>query len=557
MLCSLFVPFPSPSSSSPLSAALLVFGIHKWGQRGAAHAWWEAKTTVYNTGGDGTPPPPAQQAAENRHTRTDSTCGRGEGLSGVNGLPRVSSSTPSARVSSHLGRFFSSAASRVRVRVVPLTGLAIGVGSAAACRNSVTSIQRSSNSSGTDGHSRGISSTAAATRSISLPHCAGIWARSCAAVTARAVCARALPVSPAAGSVASEVRIVHSNSRHAAPRTRRRVSVLQCSATAGVCAVAVGTSVADPSAVVAASLPSASPPASSLTLADVYGADDVPLVLDHLSQWWSVLQMQDLMSWLHSTVGLPWWASIAAATIVLRVIAMPFEVAMLRNSLRMKQIMPSVQRLQEQMIRAASPEEKRAHAQELLQLFRDKQCSPVHGLYIPMLFPPVFLSLFGATHNLALAEPTMITGGALWFVDLVLPDPTWMLPVASSLTWLTLLERTAGYMYLSHEDWRSLARTLAIAFIPVVANMPAGVFCFWITANLFSLGRVMVLNQDAVRSDNTHKRSDQRNSRRPLVLSLSCVALLCVCCLGVVCASLFAARLLPSRMSLRVPLPNN
>jgi membrane protein insertase Oxa1/YidC/SpoIIIJ len=85
-----------------------------------------------------------------------------------------------------------------------------------------------------------------------------------------------------------------------------------------------------------------SPSSASPTLADIYGVEDVPLVLEHLSHWWSVVQMQDLMTWLHTTVDLPWWGSIAAATVLLRLLAMPFEVVLLRNSLRMKQILPEV-----------------------------------------------------------------------------------------------------------------------------------------------------------------------------------------------------------------------
>ena len=120
---------------------------------------------------------------------------------------------------------------------------------------------------------------------------------------------------------------------------------------------------------------------------------------------------------------------------------------------------------------------------------------------MPFLFVPVFLSLFGATHNLALSEPSMTSGGALWFVDLVLPDPTWMLPVAASLSWLTLMEMTGGSFYMSNPNLRMLSRTLAVAFIPVVANMPAGVFCFWLASNCFSMLRVQTLNTDIVRSD--------------------------------------------------------
>lgn len=112
---------------------------------------------------------------------------------------------------------------------------------------------------------------------------------------------------------------------------------------------------------------------ASPSLSDVYGAEDVPLVLDHLSQWWSVLQMQEFMTWLHEQVGLPWWGSIAAATVVLRVVALPFEVAMLRNSLRIKQILPDVERMQAQMNDALTPDDKKRHAQALIKLFQDRR----------------------------------------------------------------------------------------------------------------------------------------------------------------------------------------
>jgi YidC/Oxa1 family membrane protein insertase len=142
---------------------------------------------------------------------------------------------------------------------------------------------------------------------------------------------------------------------------------------------------ASASSAAAAALPSV-PPASP-TLADIYGAEDVPLVLDHLSQWWSVLQLQDLIGWLHTTADLPWWGSIAAATVCLRVLVIPLEVLQLRNSLRMKQILPDVERIQAQMTAAATEEEKRVHAVALLQLFKDKKCdreTSEHTLRPPM-----------------------------------------------------------------------------------------------------------------------------------------------------------------------------
>lgn len=417
---------------SPLSAALLVFGIHKFVQRSAIRAWWEAQHALHMEG-----PIVNRAPATTTVKRADVPSATGKSAT------RTSASNPVA--AGGVRQFTTQSRYRIPFSLHPA-------------------------------RSRSIGTTAAR------------WSGSMAAVFGRKM---------HSSGVTHKHKPMQTNRATAAP-------------VAAVAATATATSTAAPTATVVTAactdassvsvVADAAPIASSFpTLADIYGAEDVDLVLDHLSSWGGVVALQDLITWLHVSGDLSWWASIAACTILLRFGALPFEIVMLRNSLRMKQIIPQVEQIHENMNQAETDEERQQHARTLMQLFKDKRCSPMHGMYIPFIFPPVFLSLFGATHNLALAEPSMTVGGALWFVDLVLPDPTWMLPVASSITWLALLEMTGGYFFLSQANFRSIARTCAVAFIPVVANMPAGVFCFWITANLFSMVRVSVLNHDVVR----------------------------------------------------------
>jgi hypothetical protein len=107
----------------------------------------------------------------------------------------------------------------------------------------------------------------------------------------------------------------------------------------------------------------------------------------------------------------------------------------------------------------------------------------VNTVVFPFILPPMVLSVFGAVHNMCLSEPTMATGGTLWFPDLivvrlivvrlivvrlivvrlivvrhgrggrpgacrlvgVLPPPsqsdsTMVLPILSAVTWLWLME---------------------------------------------------------------------------------------------------------------------
>jgi len=144
---------------------------------------------------------------------------------------------------------------------------------------------------------------------------------------------------------------------------------------------------------------------------------------------------------LHDTHGLPWWASIVSVTLILRTLIIPINVRLLRNSMRMKIVLPKVDKLNEVMkSETSSPQDKEKAAADLVSLFQQKNCHPWRNTIIPFFFPPFFLSFFASLHNLCLTEPGMRGEGILWFTDLTDPDPTFLLPVLSGLTWLFAVE---------------------------------------------------------------------------------------------------------------------
>eukprot|EP01092_Planopodium_desertum_P008677 TRINITY_DN3681_c0_g1_i1.p1 TRINITY_DN3681_c0_g1~~TRINITY_DN3681_c0_g1_i1.p1 ORF type:complete len:321 (+),score=-15.01 TRINITY_DN3681_c0_g1_i1:25-987(+) len=234
-------------------------------------------------------------------------------------------------------------------------------------------------------------------------------------------------------------------------------------------------------------------------LESIYPADDVSLVTHSISHLWPVLQVERVLMDIHSSIDLPWWSTIVLFTLGLRFIMFPVNLALLRNSLRLKTILPEVKMLDQEMINAQTSEASTDAANRLLQLYKEKKCHPLNNFSLPTLFPPLVLSVFGAVHNLSIAEPGMTTGGTLWFIDLVEADPTWMLPTISALTWLWAVECAAGAHYFGWPAVRTVARSIAIAFIPVTSTLPSGVFIFWITSNLFAIGRTYFLRLDSVR----------------------------------------------------------
>lgn len=119
-------------------------------------------------------------------------------------------------------------------------------------------------------------------------------------------------------------------------------------------------------------------------------------------------------------------------------------------------------------------------------------CAPVQ---------PTILSIFGAVHNISMAEPSMAVEGALWFPDLIAVDSTYLLPILSGLTWLWNVELGAGVYY--HHHWyapKLAARVMSVAFIPLTATLPSGVFVFWLTSNLFAIARTYIMRLNAARN---------------------------------------------------------
>ena len=72
----------------------------------------------------------------------------------------------------------------------------------------------------------------------------------------------------------------------------------------------------------------------------------------------------------------------------------------------------------------------------------------------------------------------MMDGGALWFTDLTVADPTYALPILSSLTFLATVELGAadGMQGQPPETLRKMKmamRALAVIIVPVTMSMPA------------------------------------------------------------------------------------
>ncbi|KAF0852873.1 mitochondrial CIV assembly protein Cox18b (Oxa1Lb) [Andalucia godoyi] len=156
-------------------------------------------------------------------------------------------------------------------------------------------------------------------------------------------------------------------------------------------------------------------------------------------------------------------------------------------------------------------------ASSLMALFKEQKCHPLKNVLSPLLFAPMFLTIFAAVHRLSDPHPSAATAGGvelatqqhpgittegmLWFSDLTASDPTFMLPVVSAITWLITIELGLQGVpaWATTSAWRQIVRLIPLFFMPITFPLSSGVFLYWLTSNAVAIARTILLRSAAVR----------------------------------------------------------
>ena len=210
---------------------------------------------------------------------------------------------------------------------------------------------------------------------------------------------------------------------------------------------------------------------------------------------------QTLLEFAHSTSGLPWWGAIALTTLAARTLMLPVVGKQMKNTAAMAAARPEMLALQQWFkdsqanpnfdVRTGTQE----YQQRLAAVWSKHDCHPVKSMAPLILQAPLFIGFFSALRSLAEAGvPSLSHGGAAWFQDLTIADPTYGLPLISAGIFLLTVELNAadgmqGQDPATMRKMKNFMRFLAVALVPLTASMPAGVFVYWATSNACSLGQ--------------------------------------------------------------------
>ncbi|KAM4585834.1 cytochrome c oxidase assembly protein COX18, mitochondrial [Fundulus diaphanus] len=256
------------------------------------------------------------------------------------------------------------------------------------------------------------------------------------------------------------------------------------------------------------------------TVSGVGGANGAGGWYGSLSDAAPVHLCENFLVGVHQVSGLPWWLSIAVATVSIRTfITLPLAayqlIVIAKVEVLQAEISDLAKRLRYEVSvrgreRGWTDKQSRVQFKKNLrrlvsQLYIRDNCHPFKASLLVWVQLPLWVSLSLALRNLSLDRPALqgelAAGGALWFSDLTVPDSTWILPVCLGLANLLIVEvfslqraGASGFQRLVLNGFRGFS----VLMIPIAASVPSSMALYWFCSSLVGFSHNLLLRSPTV-----------------------------------------------------------
>ena len=200
-----------------------------------------------------------------------------------------------------------------------------------------------------------------------------------------------------------------------------------------------------------------------------------------------------LLLWMKSTLGLSYGWILVLFGVAVRLILWPLNQKAMRSSMQMQRIQPYLAEIQTK--HKGDPTKLQA---EMMRVYKEHGMSPFSSLSgcLPMLIPlPVFFALFFVFQN------TIEFRGVsfLWFPDISLKDPFYVLPVLVAITAMGL--SYIGMRGMKANEQQKMMMYLMPAMMMVIFfNMASGLNLYYFVQNLASLPQQLLISQERTKT---------------------------------------------------------
>jgi len=250
---------------------------------------------------------------------------------------------------------------------------------------------------------------------------------------------------------------------------------------------------------------------SQVQIADTASAGDAWFSTAQNIAWepaWYNLADQAIVAvkYFHDVSGWEYGWSIVGITLLMRMGLFPLMMRAQQTTSRMAHVQPELNQMKRRYEALGTPsrQDQLQFSKNIKALFAKYDVKPMRAFIAPAVQLPLFMGMFfGLKKMPGLFPDELKTGGILWFTDLTLTDPLYILPITSAASFLLLIEMGKDQM-MAQDPARgqimiNVFRGLSLMMIPVCFQLDAAMLCYWTVNNVVTLGQTALLKSDGVR----------------------------------------------------------
>jgi YidC/Oxa1 family membrane protein insertase len=205
-----------------------------------------------------------------------------------------------------------------------------------------------------------------------------------------------------------------------------------------------------------------------------------------------------VLTFVHDTFGFNWGWSIVGLTVIVRIVLIPLTWKQFKSMRAMQSLQPQIKAMQEKY-----KGDRQLLNQKMMEFYQENSVNPF-GSCLPLILQmPVFFALFYLLRQESGAGGLFATDNQwLWIRDWG-NAPSW---VASNITEFDLIllilyvaSQFVSSLQMASKDSAQrtmmLGMPLVIGVVMFMGKWPAGLFIYWLTSNLWSIGQQLIIKR--------------------------------------------------------------